>query len=121
MSKNTTAKSLASDLRRTAQQADEAATAVVKKGAADIKDQARASVAGSGHSEAERAARAISFDMLSPTDARIGYYASIGPLAAELEHGGAAAGPGGHLARALKTESSDFQRILPLAVLKRMR
>ncbi len=120
MNKSTTAKQLASDLRRTAAQATEAASAVVKRGAADIKDQARASVAASGHPEAQRAARAISFDMISPIDARIGYYASVESIAAQIEHGGAAAGPGGHLSRALKIEQPDFERILPLAVLKRM-
>lgn len=51
----------------------------------------------------------------------IGYDNAIEPLAASIEYGGAAAGPGGHLAKELKTEAPRFAKVIPLAALKRLR
>lgn len=51
----------------------------------------------------------------------VGYDNAIEPLAASIEYGGAATGPGGHLAKELKTEAPRFAKVIPLAALKRLR
>lgn len=51
----------------------------------------------------------------------IGYDNTIAPLAASIEYGTASGGPGGQLAKELKTEGPILARTVPLAALKRLR
>lgn len=125
MNQNLTAKQLAAQFDHAAAEVTDAVGKVVEAAAFRMRGAAYDAVSGDGdggdNDSYSFAARHIDAVPDGALEMVVGYDNSIEPLAAAVEFGGATAGPGGHLAAALKTEAPRFAKVVPLAALKRLR
>ncbi len=125
MNQNLTAAQLAAQFDHAAADVTDAVQKVVEAAAYRIRGKAYDAVTSDGEDgDNDRyrfAARHIEAVHDGALEMVIGYDNGIEPLAASIEYGGAAAGPGGHLAKELKTEAPRFAKVIPLAALKRLR
>lgn len=125
MNQNLTAQQLAAQFDHAAADVTDAVDKVVKAAAYRIRGNAYDAVSADGGGETndshQYAARHIEAVPDGELEMVIGYDNTIAPLAAAVEYGSATIAPGGHLAAALKTEAPIFERVVPLAALKRLR
>ena len=117
MSGTTTPAGFAAELARIASGVDKVIEPVIKKGALEVKNQARSTVAAA-HSNAGKAAAAsfINFDMRGKLAAEIGYDKPGGALGTLNEYGSAGNSPDNALSRALEAEGGKVGRYVWEAV-----
>lgn len=125
MNQTLTARQLAAQFDNAAAEVTEAVGAVVRAAAYRVRGNAHDSVAAGGeggdNDSYAFAARQIEAVPDGELEMVVGYDNRIAPLAAAIEFGTATGGPGGQLSRALMTEAPIFERVVPLAALKRLR
>lgn len=106
---------MAAELRRVSAATDRAVSTVVKKGALEVKNKARASVSSSNRGKAA-AAHFINFDMRGTLEAEIGYDKPAGALGTMNEYGSAGNTPHNDLGKALDAEAPAVAKYIGEAV-----
>lgn len=106
---------MAAELQRVSAATDKAVSAVIKKGALQIKNNARASVSSSNAGKSA-AGDHINFDMTGPLEAEIGYDKMAGSLGTMNEYGSAGNAPKRDLSNALEREAPVTEEYLAEAV-----
>ena len=105
----------AAECRSVAAAADRAVSAVVKRGANNVKTTAR-NTADSSNAGKAAAVYHINFDMDGELAAEIGYDKPAGSLGTMLEYGSAGNTPGNDLGMALEREAPNMDKFIADAV-----
>jgi hypothetical protein len=105
----------AAELQRVSAGAEKAVAPAVKKGALNVKNNARASLSSSNAGK-QAAGAHINFDMLGTLDAEIGYDKPAGALGTMNEYGSAGNAPKRNLGNALEREAPVLEKYVGEAV-----
>lgn len=106
---------MTAELQRVSAATDKAVSDVIKKGALQVKNTARASVSSSNAGK-DAAGNFINFDMKGTMEAEIGYDKMAGSLGTMNEYGSAGNAPKKDLSNALEREAPVTEKYMTEAV-----